>query len=136
MIQRVALDLVLTIRDTDDRITLQGYFNESYQVPEDNPYQIEKIEFGNGTAWTVTTIKELSSPVRISPRRLSAIAVTTLLLAETVTISLRDGAAMTCCSADRNDFIRGGRGDILTAVTVTTILTAAPMIPECLMVPR
>ncbi len=58
-VMRVGLDLVLTIEGTDDRITLQKYFFEDdYRVPENRPYEIEKIEFADGTIWTAATLRD------------------------------------------------------------------------------
>ncbi len=60
VVQRDGRDLILQIKDTDDRITLQKYFAESsYWAEKNNPYEIEKIAFADGTIWTADTIKDL-----------------------------------------------------------------------------
>ena len=59
-ILRDQLNLVLTIKNTDDRIILQNYFAErSNWIVVSNPYEIEEIEFADGTIWTTATIKNV-----------------------------------------------------------------------------
>ncbi len=46
-------DLILTIRDTGDRVTVAGYFvNDSV-----SPSSLEAIEFNNGTTWDFAAVK-------------------------------------------------------------------------------
>lgn len=59
VVQRTDMDLVLTIKESDDRIFLEKYFteNEVWTV-ENHPYEIENIEFSNGAIWTAATIRD------------------------------------------------------------------------------
>ncbi len=50
-------DLILTINDTGDSVTIQNYFRETdYLNPDLRPYEIERIEFMDGTVWTAASI--------------------------------------------------------------------------------
>ena len=48
-------DLVLTINGTMDKMTVQNWF-----LNESNEYQVERIQFDDGTNWNVTAIKQLA----------------------------------------------------------------------------
>ena len=53
-LQHTVEGLTLTINDTDDKLTVPYWFwNDS------NRYQIERIEFADGTVWDVDTIKQM-----------------------------------------------------------------------------
>lgn len=50
-------DLVLTIVDTGDSVTIRDYFKEEgYWSPDTRPNEIERIEFEDGTVWTAAGI--------------------------------------------------------------------------------
>ncbi len=58
IVSRDGSNLVMTIKDSEDRITLEKYFIESGSAtPEQHPYEIEHIEFTDGTDWTSATIR-------------------------------------------------------------------------------
>lgn len=50
-------DLILTIKDTGDSVTIRDYFKEAgYRNPDLHTNEIERIEFSNGTVWTAAEI--------------------------------------------------------------------------------
>ncbi|MGD9685492.1 MAG: putative Ig domain-containing protein [Desulfobacter sp.] len=50
-------DLILTIIDTGDSVTIRDYFKEEgYSNPDARPNEIERIEFADGTVWTASDI--------------------------------------------------------------------------------
>ena len=53
-LKRTGDDLVLSINDTDDSMTVQNWFKD-----ESIAWQVEQIEFGDGTTWNVDDIKEM-----------------------------------------------------------------------------
>ena len=59
-VTREGLDLVLAVKDSDDRVTLQKYFAESSDKEVAiHPYEIEEIEFADATVWSSATIRDL-----------------------------------------------------------------------------
>ena len=59
-VTREGLDLALTVKDSDDVVTLQKYFAESsHKEVAIHPYEIEEIEFADATVWSSATIRDL-----------------------------------------------------------------------------
>jgi VCBS repeat-containing protein len=53
-------DLILTIKDTGDSVTIRNHFQEKYPgYPEHHDYEIEVIQFANGTKWTWNTLRDM-----------------------------------------------------------------------------
>jgi trimeric autotransporter adhesin len=50
-VSRDSYDLVLTVNDTDDKLTISGYFSS-------DSYKVETIQFSDGTQWGYDIIKE------------------------------------------------------------------------------
>ncbi|MDI6529519.1 calcium-binding protein, partial [Pseudomonas otitidis] len=55
LITRSGNDLVLSLSDTADRITVSYYF--SYDAT--TPYTVEEIRFADGTVWNIDTVKQM-----------------------------------------------------------------------------
>ncbi|MCP5338371.1 MAG: putative Ig domain-containing protein [Pseudomonadales bacterium] len=55
-LSRQGEDLILAIRDTDDRVTLRQYFHTGPRVDE-TPWLIEHITFADGTRWTLDDVQ-------------------------------------------------------------------------------
>ena len=53
-LQRSGNNLVLSVNDTDDMLTVQNWF-----YYESGECQIERIQFADGTVWDVDAIKQL-----------------------------------------------------------------------------
>ncbi|MFA7061571.1 MAG: calcium-binding protein, partial [Pedobacter sp.] len=59
-VNRTGNDLMLTIKDTGDSVTMRDYFKEVYPGdPAHQDYEIERIEFSDGALWTATTFHDL-----------------------------------------------------------------------------
>ncbi|WP_041245445.1 putative Ig domain-containing protein [Geotalea uraniireducens] len=53
-------DLILTIKDTGDSVTIRNHFLENYPgAPEHHDYEVELIEFADGTKWTWNTLRDM-----------------------------------------------------------------------------
>ncbi|WP_269439351.1 beta strand repeat-containing protein, partial [Ralstonia pseudosolanacearum] len=48
-------DLILSLRNSSDRVTVQSYFNSDAT----GPYRIDEVRFADGTSWDVATVKAL-----------------------------------------------------------------------------
>ncbi|MDX1669131.1 MAG: calcium-binding protein, partial [Limnobacter sp.] len=53
VVQRSAVDLTLTIKGSSDTVTIRRFFQDEY-------YELEKIEFTDGTVWTPQDLKALA----------------------------------------------------------------------------
>ncbi|MRR58516.1 MAG: tandem-95 repeat protein [Deltaproteobacteria bacterium] len=53
-------DLILRIKDTGDSITIRNHFQENFPgYPEHHNYEIEVIQFADGTKWTSNTLRDM-----------------------------------------------------------------------------
>ncbi|MGC0048506.1 calcium-binding protein, partial [Ralstonia pseudosolanacearum] len=48
-------DLVLSLRNSSDKVTVQSYFNSDAT----GPYRIDEVRFADGTSWDVAAVKAL-----------------------------------------------------------------------------
>ncbi|MBX9429455.1 calcium-binding protein [Ralstonia pseudosolanacearum] len=48
-------DLILSLRNSSDRVTVQSYFNSDAT----GPYRIDEVRFADGTSWDVAAVKTL-----------------------------------------------------------------------------
>ncbi len=59
-VKRNGYDLVLSITGTEDSVSIQYYFIEDVGAnAASHPYEIERIEFADGTTWTAATLRDL-----------------------------------------------------------------------------
>ena len=58
-IERDGENLVLTIKDTGDSVTISKYFHENHYSENEHTYEIEQIAFADGTLWTADTIRDV-----------------------------------------------------------------------------
>jgi len=52
-------DLVLKITGTEDSVTVKNYFYDGYASESPHQYEIERIEFQDGTIWTASFFRDL-----------------------------------------------------------------------------
>ncbi|OUM04565.1 calcium-binding protein, partial [Pseudomonas syringae] len=57
MVTRSYNDLVLSLKNSTDKVTISGYF----QNDGDTPYTVEQIRFADGTQWNVEQIKSMAA---------------------------------------------------------------------------
>src|SRR5690606_34815031 len=50
-------NLVVTIRDTEESVTIEGFFLPAWDRPDEYPYAIERIVFDDSTEWGIAEIK-------------------------------------------------------------------------------
>jgi Ca2+-binding RTX toxin-like protein len=53
VVTRSSTNLILSLKDSSDKITVSGYFN----TDGTSAYKLEEIRFANGTTWTVDQVK-------------------------------------------------------------------------------
>ena len=114
VVQRSGLDLVLSIKNTDDRITLQKYFIENYQTPEDNPYHIEVIRCEDGSTLTAAAIKNLLLAGSDTPETIIGYRGDDIITGQGGSDIIEGRSGSDLLSGGKgNDIIRGGSGNDL-----------------------
>lgn len=59
-VSRTNDDLILTIKDSGDFVTISNHFKENYPgSPEHHDYEVEVIEFADGTKWTWNDLRDM-----------------------------------------------------------------------------
>ncbi|WP_230753272.1 calcium-binding protein, partial [Ralstonia solanacearum] len=48
-------DLILSLRNSSDRVTVQAYFNSDAT----GPYRVDQVRFADGSSWDVAAVKAL-----------------------------------------------------------------------------
>ncbi|WP_425806719.1 calcium-binding protein [Desulfitobacterium sp. Sab5] len=98
VLKRYGSDLVLAIKDSEDRLTVSGYFSNDY-------YKVEQIQFTDGTTWDSTYVKNAVCTVSGTENDDSIQGYS-----DNETIYGLDGYD-TIYGNDGNDTIDGGSGD-------------------------
>ncbi len=107
-------DLVLTLRNSSDKITVQYYFSSDAT----SPYRIDQVRFADGTSWDVAAVKALVQVPTSGADNLYGYASDDVLNGLDGNDAIRgyggndtlrgDGGADTLSGGDGNDIIDGG----------------------------
>ncbi|PYD22726.1 calcium-binding protein [Pseudomonas savastanoi pv. glycinea] len=58
LVKRSDYDLILFVKNAQDRITVQGYFNDL--APDGSNYSLDRIQFEDGSFWTTEQVRSMS----------------------------------------------------------------------------